>query len=199
MRKELKAEFAKEQFDEAMAKLQSEMPIIEKKKDVDNKYKYATIDSIVSQTREFISKNGFSYITKLEFTTTNVKAICIVKHVAGHSESSEMDVPLVTKTNIMSGAQQTAATATFAKRYAFLNAFGIMTGDEDKEKSMGGNQDTEVVGETEIEAAIGKLNQCMTEADLKKVFFALPKAVQANKEVIMFANQIKQNIKNENV
>ena len=35
------------------------------------------------------------------------------------------------KTAMMNAPQQTAATMTYAKRYAFCNAFGIMTGDED--------------------------------------------------------------------
>jgi hypothetical protein len=40
-------------------------------------------------------------------------------------------VPLGNKTQVMSDTQVTAAAGTFAKRYAFCNVFGIMTGDED--------------------------------------------------------------------
>jgi hypothetical protein len=42
-------------------------------------------------------------------------------------------VPLGNKTQIMSDTQVTAAALTFAKRYAFCNVFGILTGDEDNE------------------------------------------------------------------
>jgi hypothetical protein len=62
-----------------------------------------------------------------------VKVFCRVVHKLGHEEVSEMEVPLGAKTAIMSQSQQVAAASTFAKRYAFLNAFGIMTGDEDND------------------------------------------------------------------
>lgn len=139
MRKELKAEYAKEEFDKAMAKFQAKCPII-KKNTAGAKtekgmtvYKYATLDDIVKQTKELISECGFSYAIKIEKAEVGLKAICIVKHAAGHSEQSEMEVPLTTKTNVMSQPQVYAATSTFAKRYAFVNAFGIMTGDEDND------------------------------------------------------------------
>jgi hypothetical protein len=45
-----------------------------------------------------------------------------------------MEVPLGNKTQVMSDTQVVAAAITFAKRYAFLNEFGILTGDEDKEE-----------------------------------------------------------------
>ena len=139
MRKDLKAEKAKEAFDSAMAKFQSECPIIKKKKAGGQTksgqvaYYYAPIDLIVSQVRPFISKNGFSYSIQTKTLKGLVKAICIVKHELGHSESSDMTVPLSAGTNIMSAPQITASALTFAKRYAFCNAFGIMTGDEDND------------------------------------------------------------------
>lgn len=136
MRRELKAEAAKEAFDRAMAAFQSECPVIEKLKPVkDNHervlYSYAPLDSIVAQVKEKLGKHGLSYAIQTEMTATHVKVICIAKHEFGHSESSTVEMPLSTRTGIMSAPQQVAATITFGKRYAFCNAFGIMTGDED--------------------------------------------------------------------
>jgi len=138
MRRELKAEFAKEQFDLAMANFQSECPVIEKRKNGATTggkvaYKYAPLESIVQQTKEVIGRNGLSYQIKIETGKELVKAICIVKHISGHSESSEMEGPHGVKTGIMSNTQVYAATSTFLKRYAFCNAFGIMTGDVDND------------------------------------------------------------------
>lgn len=141
------AKQAKKAFDDDMASFQSECPIIKKTKGVPTKsgkdaYKYAPIDSIVSQVRGTLQKYGFSYAIQTETLEGKVKATCIAKHRLGHSESSSMEVPLGTKTEIMSQSQVVAAAITFAKRYAFLNAFGIMTGDDDKEEVM---KDGEVV------------------------------------------------------
>lgn len=127
---------AKREFDEAMAQFQFECPVIKKTKAVPTKdgriaYRYAPIDAIVDQTKNLMKEHGFSYAIKTETSKEGVKATCVVRHAGGHSEESSMEVPLGTKTQVMSDSQVTAAALTFAKRYAFCNAFGIMTGDED--------------------------------------------------------------------
>ena len=129
---------AKKAFNLAMAAFQGECPIIKKLTDGGGiratgkpAYKYATLDAIIDQTRELIQKHEFSYMIKTETMAQGVKVTCIVTHSLGHSESTDVSVPLGTKTAIMSNSQHVAAALTFAKRYAFCNAFGIMTGDED--------------------------------------------------------------------
>lgn len=136
MRRELKAERAKEAFDTAMAKFQSECPTIVKTKEVKTRagvvaYRYAPIESIVQQVKNQLQDNGFSYKTDQEMKETGVKVTVRVIHSGGHSEETSMEVPFGSKTDIMSLSQVTAAATTFAKRHAFLNAFGILTGDED--------------------------------------------------------------------
>lgn len=140
MRKELKAEAAKEAYDEAMALFQAECPVIEKEKKVkfDTKaggsvdYFYAPMDAIVRQTKDIIAKHGFSYNFKTVEDVVGVTAICIVKHKMGHSDSSDFTVERG-GTQLMSAAQKTSGAATYAKRQAFCNAFGITTGDEDND------------------------------------------------------------------
>lgn len=127
------------QFNEAMAKFQAECPPIKKTKAGGKTangavaYYYAPLDAIVSQTKALIQKHGFSYTVKTSASKDTLTAICVVKHVAGHSEESSFEVPSGGGTAIMSGPQKVAAALTFAKRYAFCNAFGIMTGDEDND------------------------------------------------------------------
>lgn len=138
MRKELKAEAAKEAYDEAMAKFQGECPVIEKVKKVDFKtrqgdtvkYEYAPMDEIIKQIKEPLAKNGFSYTFKLEELPNGVRATCIVKHRAGHSESSDFTAQMA-GTSLMSSAQVTASKSTYAKRQALTAALGIATADED--------------------------------------------------------------------
>ncbi len=138
MRKDLKAEWAEEQFNKAMSKLQGELPIIEKDTAVKNKpekggglrYKYATLDKIVKQTSSIISANGFSYLIKVVTEKDDVKVIVKATHVDGHKEETEFKVP-IDPTAFMTKQQKYASALTYAKRYAFCNAFGIMTGEED--------------------------------------------------------------------
>jgi hypothetical protein len=137
MRRELKAERAKEEFDKAMSAFQADCPIIKKTKGVhtdsgDLAYKYAPLECIVEQVKGFLSTHGFSYcVDQPEAKTGYVKVALTVKHTFGHSEVTSVELPLGNKTRIMSQTQVEAAALTFAKRYAFCNAFGILTGDED--------------------------------------------------------------------
>ena len=87
MRRELKSEYAKEQFDRSLAAFQSECPVIEKTKVVKNKdgtvrYKYAPIESIVSQVKGLLEKHGFSYTIDTK-TNGSVTAITKVTHYFG--------------------------------------------------------------------------------------------------------------------
>lgn len=128
----MKASAAKEAFDAALANLQHEMPMIVKSKlGAKSAYKYAPLDEIVQQTRETIRRNGFSYTIGGEIEPGWVKAIVKITHFAGHSQESSFKVPIDNKNPMMNDPQRYGGAMTFAKRYAFCNAFGIMTADED--------------------------------------------------------------------
>lgn len=135
LRKEVKAEQAREAYTAAMAKFQSQCGVIEKKKIVKDKsgkerYRYAQIDDIDDQTRAARTSNGFSFKTDVVHEPGFITAVVIVTHELGHTEPSSFRVPIDTD-SYMSAPQRVAAALTFAKRYAFCNAFGILTGDED--------------------------------------------------------------------
>ena len=129
---------AKKAFDEAMAKFQSLCPTIKKDRAVNNsaakggglRYKFAPLDSIVSQVKRILQECGFSYTIQAEMNGNLVTAICKVTHSMGHSQESSFQVPTDAEA-FMNAQQKFGAALTFAKRYAFCNAFGIMTGDED--------------------------------------------------------------------
>lgn len=141
MRDKLKAEQAKEAFDVDMAEFQGQCPIINKTKEVHTNngqlaFKYAPLESIVDQVKKILTSCNLSYSTQTETLDGLVKATCTAKHMLGHSESSSMTVPLGNKTQIMSQTQVVVAALSLAKRYAFCNVFGIMTGDNDDEKML---------------------------------------------------------------
>lgn len=142
MRKELKKEAARDAFFKALAGFQAECPIIEKKTPVYNKgkvrYKYATLDDIVSQVKALLLKHGFSYIIKSIQDDKGVGAICRAFHELGHAEESEFKVP-IDAAAYMNVAQKVASALTFSKRYAFCDIFGIMTGTGDDDADMTGD------------------------------------------------------------
>ena len=140
MRDKLKMEYAKEAFDLALSTFQGECPVIKKTKSVTingvTAYKYAPLESIVEQVKPLLAKNNLSYRIETETLEKTVKSICIVLHAQGHSERSSFEIPLGQKTALMNASQHVAAALTFAKRHAFCNAFGILTGDEDTDSKV---------------------------------------------------------------
>jgi len=135
MRRELKAEWAKEQYHAALAVFQSEMPTITKTKAVMDRqgkvrYRYAPLESIVVQVKELLNKHGFAYSVETEQGQAHVTAIMSIHHVAGHSESTRLIMPIETD-SYMTAPQRVGSALTYAKRYAFCDGFGIMTADED--------------------------------------------------------------------
>lgn len=135
---------AKSEFDRAMADFQGRCPIIKKTKwGAKNAYKYATLDQIVEQVGALICECGFSYTITSEQSQGGIKAIISVKHQinpkpgemlqAGHTETSEFFAPLDMKNPMQTDPQRMGGAMTYAKRYAFCNAFGILTADEDND------------------------------------------------------------------
>ena len=198
------AKQAKKAYDDAMAKFQAECPVIKKTKKVYEKnqenvaenlrkvrYSFAPIDSIIDQTKDHISKNGFSYTTLIENDDKSLTATVIVKHFAGHTEQSKFTVPIGTE-SFMSDPQKYGARATFAKRYAFLNAFGIMTGDEDtdanKEKKTPTTSD-------KVEFYRSKLEGCRHIDELKKVWADMPVEYKEEKSLKKLASELNKNLK----
>lgn len=183
MRRELKAEWAKEQFDKAMAKFQSECPIIEKTKIVYNKdktvrYKFAPIESIIAQVKDLLKVNGFSYAINSHLNS-GITITCRVIHEAGHSESSEFSVP-IDKDAYMNEQQKVASASTFAKRYAFLNAFGILTGDEDTDTA-----------EVEIKQPKTIVKEAMlTDFQRKKIFALTTQKGKTNEELHAYIEKV---------
>lgn len=136
MRKQLKDEQAKEAYDSALAAFQAECPVIKKDKNVMERggttirYAYAPLDRIVIQVKDLLQKHGFSYSVTTSSDATSLRAVCKVTHRDGHSELSEFTAPIDDKA-FMNQQQKFAAAQTYAKRYAFCNALGILTSDDD--------------------------------------------------------------------
>lgn len=142
MRRELKAEQAKEQYFSALARFQRECPTIGKDKRVNDKsgkkrYSYAPLEQIVEEVKALLSDCGFSYSTAPEQTVDSVTAVCVSHHIGGHSEVTKFTVPIDHEA-YMNEPQKVASALTYATRYAFRNAFGIMTGDDDDDAQSAG-------------------------------------------------------------
>jgi len=169
LQKEMKADAAQEQFVQAMARFQATCPVIEKTKPVKNKngqivYYYAPIDSIVAQVAKHIAKNGLAYTFDISSDEKELTASCKVTHEAGHSEVFVFKVPIGQEA-YMTEVQKFGARATFAKRQAFCNAFGITTGDEDTDATQTDKDPAPIDVRGKISLAVKALGHTPKTAD----------------------------------
>jgi hypothetical protein len=183
MRKELKAEWAKEQYFAALSEFQSLCPNIIKDKDVfDGKgalrYSYAPLDVIVTAVKGPLKECGFSYTIITAQTDKDVTAECHAHHADGHSEVSKFTIPMDPKA-YMNESQKIASAMTYAKRYAFCNAFGIMTSDADDDSNSTGEAKPKPVASPQPREGV-KVEENGKKIDDAKVDIAL---VSARREV----------------
>lgn len=136
MRRELRAEWARDQFFASLSEFQAQMPKIAKTKAVADKngkvrYHYAPLDEIIEAVRPALERNGFSYTMKpVQEEAGSFTARLIAHHRDGHEEETAFTVPIDPEA-YMSAPQKVGSARTFAMRYAFCNAWGILTSDED--------------------------------------------------------------------
>lgn len=171
LREKDKAEKAREAFTDAMASFQAACPVIEKTKAVMNKdgktvrYKYAPLDSIVSQVKKPLADAGLSYSFDEKKDEKTITAICKITHKLGHSETSSFQIPIGSE-EYMSDPQKHGARITFAKRYAFCNALGILTGDEDTDAA----DDEQKKINDKIESLKPEIAKTSTLEELRKIY-----------------------------
>jgi hypothetical protein len=136
MRDSLVKEQARNAFYADLAEFQRECPVIVKDKNVLNKdgrsvrYCYAPLDSIVRQLGTRLADFGFSYQFVTSADNGSVSVTCHARHRMGHTESTTF-ISQIDPQAFMNLAQKFGSALTFGKRYAFLAAFGVMTGEED--------------------------------------------------------------------
>ena len=202
MRREIHAEKAREEFNIAMAQFQVECPIIQRKKEGSKTktgiiaFHYAPLEDIIGQTKDLIQQHGFSYIFKTEKNEKSVKATCIVNHAQGHSENSSADIPIGGGTPLMTTPQVVSSIMTFAKRLAFSNAFGIVTGYEDTDTIGLSTAQEDKIQELVIEWQAA-LESAGTVEELQKTWAQVPP--QAKKQLTLLKNNLKKKYVNSTI
>jgi hypothetical protein len=144
MHQHLKTQQAKREYDEAFSRFQAELPIIIKSSTVQTErysYKYTPIDKIIEVVQPLLTKHGFSFSfdSMDEFDPPAKVCIQTKRHVGGHSERNTFRIE-IDPTGRQNKSQQNASAHTYAKRYAFCDGWGVMTGEEDDDARKGSDR-----------------------------------------------------------
>lgn len=154
MHERMEASAAKKAFFEALSAFQSDCPVIAKDKTAtvttqggsSYQYSYAPLESIVQAISPSLRTHGLSVRFDARFDSDAQVVTCIVNHRDGHSERSEFRAPLNPMARAMNPTQQAASALTYGRRYALLNALGIVVGGEDDDATGGGGPSRRMAG-----------------------------------------------------
>jgi hypothetical protein len=133
VRREWEADEARKAYNISISEFQRRAPIIEKADKAYDKA-YARMDRIWRETRPLVTELGLS-VTWQICTLSADGTMCHVegqlRHRDGHGEKLVQDIPLPEIIKGQNRAQQMGSASTYAKRYAFCAALGIVTGEDD--------------------------------------------------------------------
>jgi hypothetical protein len=128
------ANAAKAEFFEALARFQSLVPDILKKKKA-YEAMYAPLGDIDKVIKEPMRECGLSKRWEQQQDDSGKLIMtCIITHSAGHSERTSIgpvDPGTLEKTKAMNTIQQRGAVITYLQRYTLIGALGLTTADAD--------------------------------------------------------------------
>lgn len=159
----MEAKRAEQQFAEAFAKLQSELPIITATSVIPNRGKYEKFEDIWRQVGATLNRNGFSVSFDQHADDKRITSTCTLRHVAGHSVPTKFGVRLGGRAD--SDTQADCKASTTAKRNALCYALNIVIqqdcmADEDDPRNEGGNVTEDQA--FELERRVKELNVDVT-------------------------------------
>ena len=130
---------ARKSFNAAMSKFQSMLPVIEKKGEVDytsakgrTHYSYAKLEDIAQAIQPALKETGLSYRFKQNQENGQITVKCIITHVDGHADTSELSSHPDTSGN-KDHLKAIASAVQYLRRYTLTGILGIVVGGEDNE------------------------------------------------------------------
>lgn len=118
-------------FNKALADFQAAAPGVVKTAKGAHDIKYAPLDVIMQAIQPVLTGFGLSVRFDTEWIDADtLKAICIVSHEDGHTETSSIVIPIDSKM-VANSSQKMGAANSYAKRYALSNALSLAFIEED--------------------------------------------------------------------
>lgn len=136
MHERFQAQQAKQQYDEAMSRMQEELPVIGERGGIRDKSgriqsTYALWEDINEMIKPVLAKHGFALSFRTPRNERGIEVEGVLSHRGGHRETTSLVLPADT-TGSKNGVQAVASSVSYGKRYtagALLNF--TTTGEDD--------------------------------------------------------------------
>ena len=168
--RDIEATNAERAYNAAMTATQEGIGVVgTNKQNTQTKSKYATYDALDRAVRPIYTRHGFSlsYDTGAAEKADDVRVICHVAHIGGHSRDHHVDMPADGKGakggDVMTRTHAAGSAFSYGQRYLLKLIFNIATGEEDDDGNAASARDRSA-GFT---AAMTALNNCGSLAEVK--------------------------------
>ncbi|MFW4681558.1 ERF family protein [Pseudomonas aeruginosa] len=130
MHERMQAKQAEQQYTEALAAMQQELPAIAERGDANGRYSYALWEDINERLKPILAKHGFALTFRTPRNEKGVEVEGVLSHRGGHSERTSMLLPADTSGN-KSAVQAVASSVSYGKRYTAGALLNYTTHGED--------------------------------------------------------------------
>lgn len=168
MHERFQSQQAKQQYDDALAKMQEEMPVIGERGGIKDKNgriqsTYALWEDVNEMIKPVMAKYGFAITFRTPRNERGIEVEGVLSHRAGHRESTSIVLP-VDATGSKNGVQAVASSVSYGKRYTAGLLLNITTTGEDDDGNGPAAQITPRVTSAQATQLATLLEKCSDKA-----------------------------------
>lgn len=181
MHERFQARNAEQQYAEALAQMQQELPSIAERGDAAKRYTYALWEDINEALKPILARHGFALSFRIHTGDKGVGVEGVLSHKAGHSERTSINLPADASGN-KNAVQAVASSVSYGKRYtagALLNF--TSHGEDDDAYSAAPDLENQV-----LEDLIFRVNECKDREELGRVYKAGVDVLKAAKDIMAY-------------
>lgn len=130
MHERFQARQAEQQYAEALAAMQQELPSIGERGNAAGRYTYALWEDINEQLKPILAKHGFALSFRIPRNDKGVEVEGVLSHRGGHSERTSILLPADTSGS-KNAVQAVASSVSYGKRYTAGALLNFTTHGED--------------------------------------------------------------------
>lgn len=124
---------AEQEFQIALAEMQSEMPVIEKRGEIairgQVQSKFAKFEDINKQVLPVMKNHGFSLTFETQQAEGYINIIGVLRHKGGHKESTQLQIPYDTSGS-KNAVQAVGSSVSYGKRYVMTALLNLTVADD---------------------------------------------------------------------
>ena len=203
MHERFQAQQAKQQYDEALARMQEELPVIGERGGIKDKNgriqsTYALWEDINEVIKPVLARHGFAITFRTPRNERGIEVEGVLSHRGGHRETTSLLLPADTSGS-KNGVQAVASSVSYGKRYTAGALLNFTTTGEDDDGNGGGAAVTPRITSAQAAQLAMLLDKCSEKA--KKAFAGIhgtPSAVEKcmfDQVLAMLTKSANQNAK----